>query len=363
MAGCVGSDGDDFGRIGPGCVDLGVSDINEGKFRMVAVAKILAIILLGYALKRVGLFGADNYKVLQKMVLYVTLPAAIITSFATGRHDLGLLWISLFGLVCATIPLVTMFVVSRRMPVARRAFLMLNGSGFNVGNFTLPILQTFIGPAAALPAIMFDVGNSIMMSAGNYVTTAALLHIDASRPLSDQIGGDASVTVVPHEAPQDRAAKRSARRSMLRTIARNFVTSVPFDVYMVMTVLMLAGVRPPMPVADFLQPVAQANTLCSMMMIGMMMDLPGSRRDVADALTIVVCRFAFGLLFAFAAWHLLPLDETARKAVVFICFAPAGIFSAIFTDKVLGNARLSGFCLTATGITGVAVMAIANTLL
>ncbi|MBS6947048.1 MAG: AEC family transporter [Bifidobacterium scardovii] len=200
---------------------------------MVAVAKILAIILLGYALKRVGLFGADNYKVLQKMVLYVTLPAAIITSFATGRHDLGLLWISLFGLVCETIPLVTMFVVSRRMPVARRAFLMLNGSGFNVGNFTLPILQTFIGPAAALPAIMFDVGNSIMMSAGNYVTTAALL----------------------------------------------------------------------------------------------------------------------------------PLDETTRKAVVLICFAPAGIFSAIFTDKVLGNARLSGFCLTATGITGVAVMAIANTLL
>ena len=200
---------------------------------MVAVAKILAIILLGYALKRVGLFGADNYKVLQKMVLYVTLPAAIITSFATGRHDLGLLWISLFGLVCETIPLVTMFVVSRRMPVARRAFLMLNGSGFNVGNFTLPILQTFIGPAAALPAIMFDVGNSIMMSAGNYVTTAALL----------------------------------------------------------------------------------------------------------------------------------PLDETTRKAVVLICFAPAGIFSAIFPDKVLGNARLSGFCLTATGITGVAVMAIANTLL
>ena len=200
---------------------------------MVAVAKILAIILLGYALKRVGLFGADNYTVLQKMVLYVTLPAAIITSFATGRHDLGLLWISLFGLVCETIPLVTMFVVSRRMPVARRAFLMLNGSGFNVGNFTLPILQTFIGPAAALPAIMFDVGNSIMMSAGNYVTTAALL----------------------------------------------------------------------------------------------------------------------------------PLDETTRKAVVLICFAPAGIFSAIFTDKVLGNARLSGFCLTATGITGVAVMAIANTLL
>ena len=191
---------------------------------MVAVAKILAIILLGYALKRVGLFGADNYKVLQKMVLYVTLPAAIITSFATGRHDLGLLWISLFGLVCATIPLVAMFVVSRRMPVARRAFLMLNGSGFNVGNFTLPILQTFIGPAAALPAIMFDVGDSIMMSPGNYVTTAALL----------------------------------------------------------------------------------------------------------------------------------PLDETARKAVVLICFAPAGIFSAIFTDKVLGNARLSGFCLTATGITGVA---------
>lgn len=330
---------------------------------MFAVAKILAIILLGYTLKRVGLFSSDNYRILQKVVLYITLPAAIITSFATGRHDVSLLWISVFGLVCATIPLVVMFIVSQRMPVARRAFLMLNGAGYNVGNFTLPILTTFIGPAAALPAIMFDVGNSIMMSAGNYVTTAALLHIDASRPLSTQISDNPNAHVVPHEPPRDLDAKRLARRAMLRTILRNFVTSVPFDVYMIMAVLMVIGVRPPMLVADFIEPIAQANTLCSMLMIGMMMDLPGSHRDVIDALMILVCRFAFGLLFAFAAWHLLPFDEVTRKAVVFICFAPAGIFSAIFTDKVLGNARLSGFCLTAMGFAGVVAMAIANALL
>ncbi|MBT1180696.1 AEC family transporter [Bifidobacterium sp. CP2] len=331
---------------------------------MLAVAKILTIILIGYALKRIGLFGAGEYRVLQKVVLDITLPAAIVSSFATGHHDLGLLWISVFGLVCATIPLVTMFVVSRRMPVARRAFLMLNGAGFNVGNFTLPILTTFIGPAAALPAIMFDVGNSIMMSAGNYVTTAALLHIDSSRPLAGQVGSDPSVTVVPHEAPPtDRDARRLARRAFLRTIVRNFVTSVPFDVYMVMTVLMIAGVKPPMAVADFLAPISGGNTVVSMLMIGMMMDMPGSRCDVADALMIVACRFGFGLLFAFAAWHLLPFDDMTRKAVVFICFAPAGIFSAIFTDKVLGNARLSGFCLTVMGFAGVGAMAVANMLL
>ncbi|KAA8819150.1 permease [Bifidobacterium rousetti] len=332
---------------------------------MLAVAKILTVILIGYALKRIGLFGPDNYKVLQKVVLNITLPAAIVSSFATGRHDLGLLWISAFGLICATIPLVTMFVVSRRMPVARRAFLMLNGAGFNVGNFTLPILTTFIGPAAALPAIMFDVGNSIMMSAGNYVTTAALLNIDSSRPLAAQVGSDPRATVVPRATPRsgDPDARRLARRAFARTIVRNFVTSVPFDVYMVMTVLMIAGVKPPMPVADFLAPISGGNTLCSMLMIGMMMDLPGSRRDVADALMILVCRFGFGLLFAFAAWHLLPFDAMTRKAVVFICFAPAGIFSAIFTDKVLGNARLSGFCLTSMGLAGVAAMAVANAVL
>lgn len=330
---------------------------------MLAVAKILTIILIGYSLKRIGLFGPDNYKVLQKVVLNITLPAAIVTSFAAGRHDLGLLWISLFGLVCATIPLVTMFVVSRRMPVARRAFLMLNGAGFNVGNFTLPILTTFIGPAAALPAIMFDVGNSIMMSAGNYVTTAALLHIDASRPLADQVKDDPEATEAPHEAPRDVDARRLARRAMFRTILCNFVTSVPFDVYMIMTILMIAGVRPPMLVAGFIEPVAVGNTLCSMLMIGMMMDLPGSRRDVADALMIVACRFGFGLLFALVAWHLLPFDPMTRKAVVFICFAPAGIFSAIFTDKVLGNARLSGFCLTAMGFAGVGAMAVVNMVL
>ena len=45
----------------------------------------VAIILLGYLLKRIGLFKEEDFGVLSKLLLKVTFPCAIITTFA-GRE-------------------------------------------------------------------------------------------------------------------------------------------------------------------------------------------------------------------------------------------------------------------------------------
>ena len=44
----------------------------------------VAIILLGYVLKRIGLFRESDFPVLSKLLMKVTFPAAILSSFA-GR--------------------------------------------------------------------------------------------------------------------------------------------------------------------------------------------------------------------------------------------------------------------------------------
>ena len=47
----------------------------------------IAIILLGYFLKKIGLFKDSDFSVLSKIVLKVTLPAVIITNFANKELD------------------------------------------------------------------------------------------------------------------------------------------------------------------------------------------------------------------------------------------------------------------------------------
>jgi predicted permease len=51
----------------------------------------VAIIALGYMLKRIGVFRKEDFSVISKIVMKVTLPAAIVSSFAGREIDLSML--------------------------------------------------------------------------------------------------------------------------------------------------------------------------------------------------------------------------------------------------------------------------------
>lgn len=246
---------------------------------------LLLIIAAGYLFKRFGLFGDRDYRVIQKAEFNLILPGAIIYSFATNPHDVSLLVVSAFAFVAALVPTLVMYVYSWRRPVVDRAFLMLNGSGYNVGCFCFPVLQSLIGPAALVPAAMFDVGNCVMVSAGTNVMTQTLLHIQPGRTLAEQGAGEAPT--LPYTRPADRDARRLARRALLRNVVKGFASSPSFDTYVLMIVLMIAGVTLPEWLGTFCQPFSNANAFCSMLMVGMLMDLPASRHDVRDVLEIL----------------------------------------------------------------------------
>ena len=322
---------------------------------------LLLIIAAGYLFKRFGLFGDRDYRVIQKAEFNLILPGAIIYSFATNPHDVSLLVVSAFAFVAALVPTLVMYVYSRRRPVADRAFLMLNGSGYNVGCFCFPVLQSLIGPAALVPAAMFDVGNCVMVSAGTNVMTQTLLHIQPGRTLAEQGAGEAPT--LPYTRPADRDARRLARRALLRNVVKGFASSPSFDTYVLMIVLMIAGVTLPEWLGTFCQPFSNANAFCSMLMVGMLMDLPASRHDVRDVLEILGWRVPFAVFFAAAAWFLLPFDAVTREAVALCCLAPTAIFATLYTDKVLGNARLAGFTLSLSAVIAMALMTGAHLLL
>lgn len=299
---------------------------------MLFQAGSLLLVILGvYALKRLHIFGDKDYKVAQGLVFNLTLPCAIVLSFATNEHPMSLLWVVAFGFLACLIPLFIVFFGSKRDLPRYRAYQMLNASGLNLGAFCLPVVQTFMGPSAGLPVIMMDIGNAIVATAASLTITRSLLHLDG-----------------PH--------KDLPLSMRVRNIAHDFYSSISFDIYMLMLVFMFTGWAIPDWVVTLITPFANANTFATMAMIGLMMDVPHERKDRTE-LDIVICwRLIFGVIIALAAWFLLPLDERIREIVVLGAFAPVTIFSTKFTDSLTGNAKLAGFSLTVTAVIGLVIM-------
>ncbi|KAB7789979.1 AEC family transporter [Bifidobacterium leontopitheci] len=292
---------------------------------------LLLVIIGAYLLKHLHIFGDHDYHVLQGLVFNLTLPCAIMLSFATNKHDMKMLWIVLFGFFACAIPLFIVYVGSRGDERNYRAFQMLNASGLNLGAFCLPVVQTFMGPSAGLPIIMLDIGNATVATAGSLTITRTLLHMD---------GNFRSLPLVLR----------------VRGILHDFFSSISFDMYMLMLIFVFAHVTIPQPIITLITPFANANAFCTMAMIGLMMEVPDSRKDRMELLKVICWRLVFACVIAVAAWFLLPFDERIREIMVLGSFAPITIFSTKFTDSLTGNAKLAGFSMTVTAVLSLILM-------
>ena len=130
---------------------------------LIRAGSFVAIILLGYLLKKIGVFKDEDFSVLSKVVIRITLPAAIITSFAGKVIDPALLSVVLLGMGGGILYIIIAFLVNARSTKEQKAFEILNLPGYNIGNFTMPFVQSFLGPTGVIVTSLFDTGNAFVI--------------------------------------------------------------------------------------------------------------------------------------------------------------------------------------------------------
>ena len=119
---------------------------------LVKVVSFIAVIVVGYLLKRVGFFRAEDFRLIAGLVLKVTLPCAIISNFTRIDVDAALFVLVLLGLGCNLVTVAAGWLASKRGDSAEQAFNIINFSGYNVGCFALPFLQSFVSPMGVVAA-------------------------------------------------------------------------------------------------------------------------------------------------------------------------------------------------------------------
>lgn len=271
------------------------------------------VIALGYLLKRAGFFGRDDHRLISKIMMNVTLPCTIVRAFSGFSRDAQMFWIVGIGFLCAFLPMMLMYLTTRGVNTRLRAYRMLNIGGYNIGCFSLPLIEVFFGGAGVVTACMFDTGNAVMMTGGSYAMTSTLL----------RTGGE--------------------KRESAREVLMKFLKSVPFDTYLLMFVLMALNMRLPDAVYTFVEPAANANAFLAMLMIGMMFEPAGDRALLKETGRELAVRYALAAVFALACYFLTPFDLVVRRTLVVLCFAPLSSLAPIYTDRCGSDTALASF--------------------
>ncbi len=275
---------------------------------MKAVA-FVAIIAIGYTLKRAGFFHAHDFFLLSRMVLKITLPAAIVSNFSKISMDASMLILCGMGLLCNVFTLAVGYAVSAGKPKDKKIFAMLNLSGYNIGCFTMPFVQNFLGPLGVAATSLFDAGNAVMCTGMNY-TVASMVYGEGEKPSPGRI-------------------------------ARSLLASIPFDAYVLMTCLTLANIRLPGMFVALADTIGGANAFLAMLMIGVGFEIRADREKIKTMAELLSIRFAIGIGLALGFYFLAPLPLEVRQAVSICAVGPVGSVAPAFVGRLNGDVELA----------------------
>lgn len=284
----------------------------------------LLLVVLGYGVKKTGALSKEDGVALARVVLNITLPAAILVSFRTFSFDWAYMAISLVSFAANWLMLAAGWLLSRHGSRQERIYYMLELPAYNIGNFTLPFVSGILGATGVVATCLFDMGNSPMCLGLNFVVTSMMI---GQKPA------------------------RSALASVL-----TIFTKPAFTVYFIMLVLSMLGLSLPDIIFDFAGLVSPANGPLAMIMIGLMLEFSPDRSRIKEVAIVNGLRLALAAAIAIVFFCFTPFPYEVRKAVAITAFAPISSASPAFVASLKGDVELVGFASTVSIIIALALM-------
>ena len=261
------------------------------------IVPVVLTFLLGFLLRRVGLFNKSNADLFIKLFFHVAMPALILLS--VPRLELSLKVVTL-PLMAALINLSTCgiaYAVGRRFHLDRPAFgvFVIGSMVMNTG-FTFPFILSAYGPEGMAFAALFDFGNAaVVLSFGYY--------------LACRYGGDGN------------------QGSM--ALLRKFLASSPLIALVVAVVFNLAGVHVPEVGIEFLKILGGMTTPLMMLSLGIYFDTRIFRTGPLSA--VIALRMLLGLLLGSLCVVLFDLHGLVKVVVLILSSAPAGMMTLTYS--------------------------------
>ena len=274
---------------------------------LVRAGCFIAIIVAGYFLRKFNFFKEEDFTVLTKIVLKITLPAAFISNFSGKTLDVSMLTLTLMGLGAGILYMVLGYVLNIGKSKEDKAFGILNLPGYNVGNFTIPFVQSFLGPAGVITASIFDAGNAFVCLGGAYGVASSI-----------------------------KGTGKFSFKRVLKALSK----SVAFITCITMMILGFLKITLPSPIIQLAEIIGGSNAFLAMLMLGVGFRLTGEKSQIGTVVKILSVRYGIALALAIL-FYFLPWDAVTRTTLMVLAFAPIGSAVPAFTKEMDGDAGLS----------------------
>lgn len=283
--------------------------------KIIATAAIyLLTMLLAYVLKKMGLFHKEDKRVLSNLIFYVTLPASLISGFSGAQVNIYYVVSILIGFGVNTVMVIAGQLAAAHKERDMQAIYAVNASGFNMACIAIPFLSNFY-PAGVPYLCMFDVGDSFYTLGTTYAIAKMRINQKNKEQNTSEI-------------------KLNKSDIGILEIVKSLFTSVPFDVYFIMTVLSFLNYRLPdiiIQAADF---CGHGNGFLAMMMIGISFELNMSRETAGEVLHLLLLRYGIGIISAILIFCVLPAPLVMRQILEAAVFSSSAAVSIIYSEKL-----------------------------
>ncbi|MEX2683074.1 MAG: AEC family transporter [Candidatus Sigynarchaeota archaeon] len=278
----------------------------------------LAIIVVGYLLKRTGIVDKDGGgKALARIIFNVTLPSVILRTLTRIQMDVAMITMPFLAFLITGIVLGVAFVIHKeeRSRKLRGQYIMMS-LGYNVGNFAFPLVQGIFGDEGLKYAAMYDVGNAMVIFCLCYII---------------------AVTYSAKEGEPFKA----------RFIAKKVLTSPPLLSYIIGLILNLVSFKFP----DFLSNIddmglidviARANTFITFLVLGIYLDFNLEKKYWKDLSKILLTRYGIGILLGVIFLLFWPVSLMARIILLICYILPVGMGLLVFVVQFGYDERFAG---------------------
>ncbi|MDR1770343.1 MAG: AEC family transporter [Hungatella sp.] len=272
---------------------------------LIKAVAFVSIIILGYLLKRAGFFQAKDFYLVSRIVIKITLPAAIVSNFSRITMDYSILFVCIIGFLCNCVTVAAGYVMNVRRSKEAKAFAMINMSGYNVGNFTMPFVQSFLSPVGFAATSLFDAGNALMCTGMTYTL--------------------ASMVIGEEEKPS------------IKKVVLKLFSSAPFDAYVIMTLLSILNIELPSVLITIADTAGGANAFLALLMLGIGFEIHMEKEKMSHILRILGVRYIIAVLMAAGFYFLTPFDLDVRRALAIVSLGPVSSVAPAFTGALNGD--------------------------
>jgi malate permease and related proteins len=276
----------------------------------------LALVLFGYLLKKFDFLTEKEGKVLSKFLMHTTFPALMLVSMIRVKLDNTLLLLPLFAIVLGSICLLIAWFVFKKYPNDLRGLFTMSVAGVNTGLFGYPIIEGIWGRDALVYAIMFDIGNTLLVfglaySLGCYFATKQANKID------------------------------------FKAIFHKMIRVPPFQAMFIGLLINILGIELPQIAFDFLDILAKGNKPIVLILLGIYLNFTLDKTQMGGILRVLGIRYACGLVAVALFYFLIP--PSVFQSIMIVCVIFPMVLSVLpFSDELNYDSGIAGILVNAT---------------